>query len=74
MSIIQKFVMVDEAGVTKLAVAVNKHQTTVQRWINANRIPSAHDRYRVALACGCSEEEALEIAKECSSVRRRKSA
>lgn len=74
LELVQELVVKDEAGMAKLAVAVGKHQGTVQRWINSGRIPDRHDRYLVALACGCSEEEALELAKECSSERARETA
>jgi hypothetical protein len=29
--------------------------------------PRPETAYRVALACGCTQEEALELSKECSS-------
>jgi hypothetical protein len=64
---IQQYLVKQKAGMTHLALAVDKHQGTVQRWINAGRIPDAHDRYLIAVTCGCSEEEALELASECSS-------
>jgi hypothetical protein len=73
MGVIQQFLVKDDAGMTKLALAVRKHQGTVQRWINNGRIPVANDRLKVALACGCSEEEALALASE-SSIEAKESA
>lgn len=61
---IERYLVTEESGVTKLALAVNKHQGTVQRWITARRIPGARDRYNIALACGCTDEEAFEFSKE----------
>lgn len=72
MGAIQQFLVKEEAGMTRLALAVNKHQGTVQRWINAGRIPGAHDRYLVALACGYSETDALDLAKEESAGPRKR--
>jgi hypothetical protein len=46
---------------------------TFQRW-KQKGVPSEHKCYRLALACGFSKEEALEIAKECPSERTRRSA
>lgn len=68
MEVIQQFLVKDASGMTKIALAVKKHQGTVQRWINVERIPAAHDRYMVALACGCSKEEALQLAGECPPI------
>lgn len=34
-------------------------------------VPSAAVAYRLAKACGCSEEDALSIANECSSAIRK---
>lgn len=55
------------AGKARLAAAVGKHPLTVTRWIKTGKIPEPNDRYKVALACGCSEEDSLAIAKETSS-------
>lgn len=47
-----------------LAGKASVHRDTLRRWIR-DGFPNAQGRYKLALACGCSEEEALEIAKEC---------
>lgn len=74
MILIQQFETRDGAAVAKIAIAVDKHQGTVERWKRTGRIPDIHDRYLVALACGCSNEEAVKIANEASSGRARETA
>lgn len=59
---IREFQAKEKAAIAKLAVAVEKDPVTVRRWLNANRIPDSHDRFKIALACGCSEAEAVELA------------
>lgn len=51
------------AGKAALSAAVGKHPATIDRWIK-NGCPTAHSCYQLALACGSSEEEALELVKE----------
>jgi hypothetical protein len=67
MEVVQQYLVKEKAGVTKLALAVEKKEMTVTRWIKSGRIPEAHDRYLIALKCGCSEEEALALAGEGTS-------
>lgn len=51
-------------AMASLASMTGKSEETIRRWIR-DGFPNATGRYKLALACGCSEEEALEIAKEC---------
>lgn len=51
---------------TDLGAILKKSPKTVRRWIK-DGVPNSHDGYMLALACGCSEADALEIAKECSA-------
>jgi len=67
MGLIQGYLVKNDAGMARLAVAVGMHQGTVQRWIKEGRIPNSHSRYLVALACGCSEQDAASLAGDCSS-------
>jgi hypothetical protein len=39
------------------------HRTTLFRW-RRDGIPKEHEAYRLALACGCTEDEALALACE----------
>jgi hypothetical protein len=57
-------------GKTQLSLTLHKAPRTIDRWLK-DGITSAHNAYKLALACGCSEEEALELSKECSSRPRR---
>lgn len=47
-----------------LASKLNIGTTTLHRWM-ATGFQDATQSYKTALACGCSEAEALEIFKEC---------
>jgi transcriptional regulator with XRE-family HTH domain len=51
------------AGKAQLCQVVEKSENTLNRWLR-DGIPSAHDAYKLALACGCSEKEALRLARE----------
>lgn len=51
-----------------LALAVDRDAQTIYRWLQNEKVPSAHEAYQLALTCGLSEEEALELAKECFPV------
>jgi ribosome-binding protein aMBF1 (putative translation factor) len=50
-----------------LAKSIKKDPQTIRRWIRSRSIPKGHDAYELALACGFNEEDALRLAKECSS-------
>lgn len=50
-------------GKAELCAAVGKGEATLRRWIK-DGVPTSHDAYALALACGCTEDEALLIAKE----------
>lgn len=50
-------------GKAELCAAVSKSPVTVDRWLR-DGLPTAHDAYLVALACGCTQEEALDLAKD----------
>lgn len=47
----------------ELCQAIDRSEQTLNRWLK-DGVPNAHEAYKLALACGCSEEEALKIAKE----------
>lgn len=50
-------------GKAQLCKAVKKSPVTVDRWLR-DGLPTAHDAYLVALACGCTQGEALALAKD----------
>jgi hypothetical protein len=50
----------------ELATTLGKSERTILRW-TTDGVPSAHEARDLALACGCREKEALEIAREFSS-------
>jgi hypothetical protein len=50
-------------GKAQLCDAVEKSEKTLDRWMSQG-IPKAHDAYKLALACGCSEKDALRLARE----------
>jgi hypothetical protein len=47
-----------------LCRAIGRSERTLDRWLK-NGVPTAHDVYKLAVTCGCSDEEALEISREC---------
>lgn len=57
-----------DMGKEKLAVKAGVSPSTVRSVANGH-VPLPKNAYRLALACGCTDEEALELAKECSSDR-----
>lgn len=48
---------------THLSAAIGVSESQLSRWLK-NGVPNRNKAFRLALACGCSEEEAHEIAKE----------
>ncbi len=63
-NIVQQFLVREGAGgKAQLCLAVKKSEQTLVRWIKSG-VPTQHDAYRIALACGCSDEEALSISQE----------
>lgn len=51
------------AAMTTLCLGVGKSERTVQRWIQLG-VPTPNDTYKLALACGLSEQKALALAGE----------
>jgi hypothetical protein len=51
-----------DSGRRHVCKAVRKSPRTLDRW-RKDGIPDPHDAYRVALACGCDKDRALELAK-----------
>jgi hypothetical protein len=67
--VLQKILIKEgEAGKKRLAKAVGRTSTkTIDRWLK-DGVPKAHYAYKLALQCGCSEEDALKMAQEeCAS-------
>lgn len=50
-------------GKARLCEAVGKSENTLNRWLK-DGVPDAHDAFKLALACGIEEKEALRIARE----------
>lgn len=51
------------AGKVELCQAIDRSERTLDRWLK-DGVPTAHEAYRLAVACGCTDEEALQIASE----------
>lgn len=60
-----------EAGKSRLSVAADRGVRMIERYMSGTSIPTRSTSYRLALACGCSEEDALKIAEEGSSESKR---
>lgn len=56
-----------EKGKKHVCKAVGKSRRTIDRWIK-DGIPDRHDAFKLAVACGCEEAEALRLAREEVSV------
>lgn len=57
-----------QVGKAKLSQAAARGERMIDRYIKGESAPSADVAYRLALACGCTDEEALKLAKlECPS-------
>lgn len=46
----------------ELSLAANKSPRMIDRYLNGTADPSQHTGYKLALACGCSDEEALVLS------------
>ena len=51
-------------GRSQLAIAAERSEQMIDRYIKGQSIPSAQTRYRLAIACGATHDEALEWAQE----------
>lgn len=56
-----------EKGRKHVCKVVGKSRRTLDRWLK-DGIPDRHDAFKLALACGCEEKEALRLARDESSV------
>ena len=50
-------------GKARLSKAVKRSERTFERWLRQG-IPTQHDAYKLALACGCTRNQALALACE----------
>lgn len=50
-------------GKAQLCIAVRKSENTLNRWLRTG-VPNPQDAYKLALACGYNEKEALRLARE----------
>ena len=67
LDVISQFLLENgQVGKSNLCAAVGRSERTLERWIH-DGIPDPHYGYLLARQCGCSKEEALALAKECSS-------
>jgi transcriptional regulator with XRE-family HTH domain len=62
-----------KSGDAKLAARADISPSTVRN-VKHGKIPGSDIAYKIALACGCSVEDALAIAGECTQYRARESA
>lgn len=65
----------EEVGaVEALALRAKVSPSLVRKVMSNGYIPSAKKTYKLALACGCTEGEALALARGASKTREKKSA
>lgn len=53
----------ESVGKAKLQVASGRGEPTIRRWLKMG-FPTSNDAYIAALTCGCTDAEALALAKE----------
>ena len=63
--LVENFMLRTENAAAKLSVAAECGVRMVYKVKNEDYVPSPPTPYRLAKACGASEDEALDIAKEC---------
>lgn len=54
------------SGRSRLAEASGRSERMIERYSRGDCLPSRHVAYRLALACGFSDEDALKLAGEIS--------
>lgn len=54
-----------ETGKGRLADAIGRQTRMIERYVDKSQTPTESNAYKLAVACGLSEEDALAIAKEC---------
>lgn len=55
-----------DAAKSRMCISTGKSLRTIQRYLDGASNPGQSTCFKLALACGCSEEEALDIASECT--------
>lgn len=58
------------AGKADLCKTTNRGTRAVERWLTGQIVPRLQTRYQIARQCGCTHEEALEIAQELPEAKR----
>jgi hypothetical protein len=58
---------------TKLCQAIGKSERTLLSWLQKG-VPTANDAVTLALASGCTEGEAWDLARECFPLKARRTA
>lgn len=56
-----------KSGMRALQSAAGMTEATIRRVANGRAKPRRRSAYKLALACGCNEEDALALARECTS-------
>lgn len=54
-------------GRRKLALAADRGEQMIERYRKRQAVPPSDVAFKIALACGLGEDEALAIARECPS-------
>jgi transcriptional regulator with XRE-family HTH domain len=66
----QLIVKEGSAGKSKLALAARRGERMIDRYMKGQAFPSSDTAFRLALACGATESEALALAGEASKEAR----
>ena len=62
-----------EEGLAELSRTFDRSSKTIERWAREG-VSNPRKAYKLALACGCTEEDALRMAEECTQERARETA
>lgn len=69
-----RLLQLGENSEAKLSVAAGVSQSLIRTVLKAGHLPLPANARKLALACGASEADALEIAKECDRERAKETA
>lgn len=61
-------------GKAQLSLAIGKSVRMLDRYLSGDSVPSPEIAYNLALAAGCTKDDALEIATECLAGRAKETA
>lgn len=71
--VVEEYLTKNDNGRAQLCVAIGRTEATLSRWLK-NGVPTTNHAFKLAVACGVEEQEALRIAREEAPVAAREPA